>query len=193
MRNSAVSITLVSAAILCLLAMPVSGEPEFYPASEDTTVELYICPDDTSVVVNHEFQLRVCIAADSADLMGYNVTVQFDSLYLKILSADEGYFPASFGYPTFFRWLNEGGGDDFAAVNGAILGHPIRGHGSLFTLTFKPVRLGIAEVRITAGELRDGENGSIVHKTKNGIVRIISSIDAESVTWGVIKNRYSSD
>lgn len=184
------SIYLLAAALLCLLVPPADAGSSRAAAPENIAVELTVSPVDTFVVKGHTFQLRVHIATDSTDFMGYNIAVRYDSLRLKIVSVDEGTFPPSFGYPTFFRWLNAGAGDDRIEVNGAILGHSVRGHGVLFTMTFAAVSLNIADVEILAADLRSGVNEALANTTRNALVRIISSIDAETDTWGSIKNRY---
>jgi hypothetical protein len=149
--------------------------------------QVYIAPADTMVIKDTAFQLKVCVTSDSTDIMGYNITISFDSLVIKISSVDEGSFPLNAGHPTFFHWLNPGNGDH-VQVNGAILGTPTRGHGVIFTLTFDAVNLGITDVTIAASEIRDGNNTSISHTTNNGIVRVIYNIETNPVSWGVIKS-----
>jgi len=161
----------------------------FWIAPAISAPRVYIAPADTMVIKDTTFQLKVYVISDSTDMMGYNITIGFDSLMIKVISVDEGSFPLNSGHSTFFYWLNPGS-DDHVQVNGAVLGAPIRGHGVIFTLTFDAVNLGTTDVRITASEIRDGDNTTISHTTNNGIVRVIYNVETNPVSWGVIKSTY---
>ena len=169
---------------------PAAGHLLCRAAPAETPVGLSIAPQDTFVVKGHTFQMRVYINTDFTDFMGYDITIHFDNTRLQVVSVDEGTFPTGSGYPTFFRWLNEGAVDDEIQVNGAILGHGIQGHGILFTMTFQATQLNIADVGFSSIELRNGMNQTLPWISTDAIVRIITSIDSEALSWGEIKSRY---
>jgi hypothetical protein len=119
--------------------------------------------------------------------MGYDVTVSFDGDLLGVMDVVEGSLPAESGYPTFFRWINEGEDDDFVFVNGSILGKTVDGPGVLFTILFEALAVGDVSVCVEESELRNGLNRSITHTTVCGSVTIEEPIGAADSSWGAIK------
>jgi hypothetical protein len=151
---------------------------------------LLVAPYDTTVVAGTTFQIQILVDSSIDSLMGYDVTVAFDSTIVELVSVDEGSLPGSGGAPTFFHWFGAGALSDSVHVNGAVLGTTVDGPGLLFTITFKGLREGATPVSFVRTELRDGFNAVISHGTTDGIVNVAEPIPVRSVTWGAIKNLY---
>jgi hypothetical protein len=152
--------------------------------------ELSVWPPDTFVSAGNTFELQILANGDIADLMGFNATVWYDSLVLRIESVTEGSLLRDSGYATVFRWLNQGEETNVIETNGAVLGHTVDGPGVLCTLTFRARVLGVSGIHIIASDLRDGVNGSISHTVVPGMVYVDWVIPVQPVTWGAIKNVY---
>jgi hypothetical protein len=151
---------------------------------------LSVAPVDTTVVVDTEFQIRIEVDAALAGLMGYDVTVAFDTSIVELIGVDEGSLPGSGGAETFFHWFGAGAPKDTVVVNGAVLGTTVDGPGVLFTITLKGLREGITPVSIVASHMRDNFNVVIPHATAGGIVRVEKPIAVRVTTWGEIKAIY---
>jgi hypothetical protein len=159
--------------VLALAAIPVSNSTAVAPLSTDT---LSVCPDYVWQPEGAVFAVGICVPPGITDLMGYNVTVAFDSSVIEILNAVEGQLPRGASDATFFWWFDSGAGSGTVHVNGAILGATANGPGVLFTLVFKALHSWIrtTDVCITQCELRDGINDSIAHERRCGLVEIES-------------------
>jgi len=151
---------------------------------------LMVMPDDTTVVAGTTFQIRIAVDSSIDSLMGYDITVAFDSSVVELVSVDEGALPGSGGAPTFFHWFNASVLSDTVVVNGAVLGTTVDGPGVLFTITFKGLREGATPVAFVDTELRDNFNVVISHDTADGVVHVAEPIAVRAVTWGAIKNLY---
>jgi hypothetical protein len=164
-----------------------SATPSVFP----DTVLVY--PDSTWRPEGDVFEIRVCVSAGVSDLMGYNVSVTFDSSVIEILDAEEGTLPRSSTDTTFFWWFDRGVKSNVAHVNGAVLGTTVDGPGDLFTMTFKAKKHGTVRttgILIATSELRDGLNRPIGHERRNGYVAVEPTVRVEQSTWGAIKSRF---
>jgi len=170
---------------ICILAaiMAVAGSPSIGGAQ----CVLSVLPADTTVCRGEVFRMSVFVDDGAVNLMGYDVTVSFDGALLGVVDVVEGSLPAGSGYPTFFRWLNEGEDDDFVFVNGSILGKTVDGPGVLFSILFEALDVGAVSVCVMESELRNGLNRSIIHTTECGAVTIEEPIGAADSSWGTIK------
>ena len=148
---------------------------------------LSVLPADTTLCRGDVFSMSVYVDDAAVNLMGYDVTVSFDGALLGVLGVVEGSLPAESGYPTFFRWINEGEDDDFVFVNGSILGKTVDGPGVLFSILFEALDVGAVSVCVQESELRNGLNRSIIHTTVCGSVTIEEPIGAADSSWGTIK------
>ncbi len=154
---------------------------------------LSVCPDSTWRPEGDVFEIGVCVSAGLQDLMGYNVTVSFDSSVIELLDVEEGPLPQMASDTTFFWWFDHGVKSDAVHVNGAILGRTVDGPGELFTMTFKAKKHGVVRttaISIAASELRDGVNWPIGHERRNGFVAVEPTVQVEQSTWGAIKSRF---
>jgi hypothetical protein len=178
---------------LLVFAFCLGGHSQAVAQPADTLV-VFVSPSDTTVYEKDPFQLAIHLDADTTQFMGYNVTVRFDTTYLKIVSVDEGSLPLNSGYLTFFEWLNPGGLDDSVHVNGAILGHTTLASGELFVMTFEPLQSTPNDtptrVEITASVIRNGINENIDHRKEDGLVKIDLDIPVENITWGAVKHAF---
>jgi len=112
-------------------------------ASAAANPELQITPNDTTVVDGTTFQVRIVANSSITSLMGYDVTIAFDTSLVELVGVDEGSLPGSGGATTFFHWFDAGVASDTVHVNGAVLGTTVDGPGVLFFITFKALFPGI--------------------------------------------------
>lgn len=159
-------------------------------ASATANPELQVAPGDTTVISGTTFQIRIVANSEITGLMGYDITVAFDTSLVELVSVDEGSLAGSGGATTFFHWFDAGVASDTVHVNGAVLGTTVDGPGVLFLITFKALFPGITPVTFVATELRDNFNVVIAYDTIDGSVTVEKSIPVQSVTWGEIKNRF---
>jgi hypothetical protein len=165
---------------------PAAG-PSLFP---DT---LFVSPDSTWKSEGEVFEVGVRVSSGVADLMGYNVAVNFDSSVIRIVDVGEGPLPRAASDTTFFWWFNAGLESDSVHVNGAVLGATVDGPGELFTLRFKALIHGVVKttaIRIVYSDLRDGTNYPIAHERRNGFVAVEPTVRVENATWGAVKNLY---
>ena len=179
MKNQLLRYCIIAACLLLLIA-----------GSASAGSGLQVAPDDTTVVAGTTFQIRIAVDASITSLMGYEVTVAFDSSIVELVSVDEGPLPGSGGATTFFHWFGAGVVSDTVYVNGAVLGTTVDGPGVLFTMEFKAKREGTTPVSFISTELRDNFNVVISHDTTDGRIVVEKTIPVRSVTWGGIKLRY---
>ncbi len=155
-------------AVLCLVMITVALLCPSGPRAEG---RLAIVPD-TTITINHQFQVRIVVNDEIESLMGYDVTVSFDDSSLEIVAVGEGALPANSGFGTFFRWMNPGCGCDSVFVIGSILGETVDGPGALFTITFRAIRTGTTTIGVRRSDLRSGTNESLPHVVEDAIVCI---------------------
>lgn len=172
------SVVFVLIALLAVLAVP---------STADAQVDLGISPADTCVIAGSIFELDVYIDSGAVNLMGWNITIGYDSTLLAVVDVLEGTLPADSGHPTFFSWLNEGEDDDFIFVNGSILGKTVDSPGVLVTIVFEALKVGNCEICIDDSDLRNNLNRSITHTRSCGNLMIEEPIGTEPATWGRIK------
>jgi hypothetical protein len=155
----------------------------------DSTADchLRILPEDTTVCTGETFEVNVHVNEGAVNLMGYNITVSFDTALLCIEEVYEGSLPINSGHPTFFRWLNEGDDDDCIFVNGSILGNTVEGPGVLFTIKFKAGKVGTDSLCVVDSELRNNFNRAITHTPHCGTITIETEVGTIDTPWGVIK------
>ena len=141
------------------------------PLSADT---LSMCPGYVWQPLSAVFAIGICVQAGITDLMGYDVSVAFDSSVVELMGAFEGPLPDAVSDTTFFWWFDPGVKSNTVHVNGAILGATVDGPGMLFTIVFKARSgpPGTTDVCITYSDLRDGVNDPIVHERKCGLIEI---------------------
>lgn len=146
--------------------------PFLFPSGLQAEGLVSILPDATVAVLHQQFQVEIAVNDEIDSLMGYNVTVEFDDTYLEIVDVQEGALPANSGFSTFFRWMNPACDCDSVSVNGSILGNTVDGPGTLFTITFRAVRLGTTTVGIRESDLRNGVNEQLTHGVEDAVVLI---------------------
>lgn len=170
---------------ICILAatLAIASGPSIGAAQ----CVLSVLPADTTICRGEVFRMSVHVDSAAVNLMGYDITVSFDATRLGVIDVVEGSLPAGSGYPTFFRWLNEGEDDDFVFVNGSILGKTVDGPGVLFSILFEALEVGVVSVCVEESELRNGLNRQIIHTTACGSVTIEEPIGAVDSSWGTIK------
>jgi len=144
------------------------------------------------VQVDDEFGVDVLVDAGFVDLMGYDITIVFNSSIVELIGVTEGPLPQSAAAPTFFWWA-AGGTADTVAVSGAVLGTTVDGPGNLYTLTFKAKEVGTTQIAVTFSDIRTGTNTAIAHTTQSATVIVDDSIPVEQTTWGRIKHRYGQN
>ena len=179
MKNRLLRYCIIAACLLLLIA-----------GSASAGSGLQVAPDDTTVVAGESFQIRIVADSSITSLMGYEVTVAFDSSIVRLVSVDEGPLPGSGGAPTFFHWFGAGMASDSVHVDGAVLGTTVDGPGVLLTIEFKAKREGTTPVSFVSTELRDNFNVVISHDTTDGSITVEKSIPVRPATWGSIKIRY---
>lgn len=154
--------------------------------------QIAIEPETTRVYVNNQFGVDVMVNSEFDSLMGYDVTLRFDSSRLEGMNATEGSLPLDSGYDTFFMCLTGDMPQDSIWVNGSILGNTVAGPGVLFRANFQAQGPGITSIEIARSDVRDGENRKLAHVTRHGVVLVFSCIGVEPVqgTWGRIKSLF---
>jgi hypothetical protein len=155
--------------ILCIAAILI---PWLSPSTASAQRCLSILPDTSVVTTGAQFSLDVVVNDDVDSLMGWDVAVGFDPSYLEIVGVAEGSLPEGSGLDTFFRWLNPGCGCDSVLVNGSLLGDTVDGPGTLFTITFRALRVGTTAVGIVKSDLRNGVNEKLTHDVAGAAVTI---------------------
>jgi hypothetical protein len=176
--------------LLAVMALMVAVQNAITVAEGRAASEISVWPAATFVSAGDTFELEIVANGDITGLMGFNVTVWYDSLLLQVEGVSEGDLLRDCGYETIFRWVNEGVETNVITANGAVLGHTLSGPGPLCTLTFRARALGVSGIQIIASDLRNGTNGSIGHTVENGLVYVDWTIPTERVTWGVVKSLY---
>ena len=179
MKNQPLRYCIVTVCLLLLAAVSAAANPE-----------LQVAPNDTTVVDGTTFQIRIVANSSITSLMGYDVTIAFDTSLVELVGVDEGSLPGSGGATTFFHWFDAGVASDTVHVNGAVLGTTVDGPGVLFLITFKALFPGITPVTFVSTEIRDNFNVDIPHDTIDGSITVEKSIPVQTVTWGSIKTRY---
>jgi hypothetical protein len=153
---------------------------------------LVVDPESGLVQVDDEFEVDILVDAGFVDLMGYDITIVFNSSIIELIGATEGPLPQSAAAPTFFWWA-PGGSADTVVVNGAVLGTTVDGPGNLFTLTFKAKEVGTTQIAATFSDIRTGTNTAITHTIQSATVIVDDSIPVEQTTWGRVKYRYGQN
>jgi hypothetical protein len=181
-KRQIMSVALMALTMIFLMAVAPAGGPEIYMSPADTTVFLSVGPDS--------FVVSVFVNADVTELMGWDITLQFDPARLTLRRVVEGALPLGSGFETFFWWFDPGVPGNTAHVNGAILGNTVDGPGPLFDLVFEQTAVGTTYVELITTEIRTGVNSSIPHSTADGMVIIDDDIATEPATWGSVKEKY---
>ncbi len=179
MKNHPLRYCIVTVCLFLLAASSTAAGPE-----------LQIAPGDTTVVDTTTFQVRIVANSSITSLMGFDITVAFDTSIVELVSVDKESPPGSGDSTTFFHWFDAGIPSDTVHVNGAVLGTTVDGPEVLFFITFKPLSHGTTPVTFVETELRDNFNVDIGHDTIDGSITVAKSIPVQSVTWGSIKARY---
>ena len=164
------------ALLLLLGAVPLWADPG-----------VMVVPPSTVVAPDSMFQIEIAIDDLVVSLMGYDLSLEFDSSIVELVSVDEGPLPQSGPSGSFFHWFGAGLPSDEVWVNGAVLGTTVDGPGVLFTITFKAVKNGITPVTFISTHMRDGLNVPISHHSTNGEINVDKSVPVRDVTWGEIK------
>lgn len=179
MKNCLRKYSIVAAVLLWATAGPALADPG-----------LTVAPADTTVLAGTTFEIRIEADAGLVGLMGYDVTVAFDSSIVELVGVAEGPLPGSGGATTFFHWFDAGVASNSVSVNGAVLGTTVDGPGVLFTITLKGSREGITPVSFVASQLRDNFNVVIPHAATGTSVSVEKPIPVRAGTWGRIKAIY---
>ena len=153
---------------------------------------LVVDPESGLVQVDDVFDVDILVDAGFVDMMGYDITIAFNSSIIELIGATEGPLPQSAAAPTFFWWA-PGGSADTVVVDGAVLGTTVDGLGILFILTFKAKDVGTTQIAVTFSDIRTGTNAAIAHTTQSATVIVDDSIPVEQTTWGRLKHRYGQN
>ena len=105
-----------------------------------------VVPPSTVVDPDSMFQIEIAVDYLIVSLMGYDLSLEFDSSIVELISVDEGSLPQSGPSGSFFHWFGAGLPSDEVWVNGAVLGTTVDGPGVLFTITFKALKNGMSPV-----------------------------------------------
>jgi hypothetical protein len=173
--------------VFCIMAILI---PFLFPSAAPAQRCVSVLPDTTVVTTGMQFSLDVVVNDPVDSLMGFDVIVGFDRSYLEVVRVKKGSLLAASGYATFFGWLNEGCACDSIFVNGSILGNTVDGPGTLFTITFKALNLGKANIVIRRSDLRNGMNRTISHLSENALVIVEPPIGSEASSWSRVKALY---
>ncbi len=173
--------------IFCIMMILV---PFLFPSAASAQRCVSVLPDTAVVAIGMQFSLDVAVNDPVDSLMGYSVAIGFDRSYLEVVRVEEGPLPATSGYSTFFRWLNEDCACDSIFVNGSILGGTVDGPGTLFTITFKTLKPGKVNVAILRSDLRNDMNQKLSHFSEGALVIIEPPIGSEACSWGRVKALY---
>ncbi len=171
---------------ICIMALSVIA-----PVRSLAVPALVLVPESGIVPVGEEFDVEVLVDAGIVDLMGYDISIAFDSSIIELIGVAEGPLPQSAGAPTFFYWWISGSAADTVVVNGAVLGTTVDGAGKLYTLTFEAKAVGTSTIDVTFSDLRTGTNAVIAHTTQSTTVIVDPPIPVEQTTWGRLKHLYS--
>jgi hypothetical protein len=173
--------------IVCLMIISIAL---FFPVGLRAERCISIQPAATVAAIDALFSLEVAVNDTVISLMGYNITIAYDDSYLEIVNVKEGSLLKNSGEATFFGWLNRGCDCDSILVNGSILGATVNGPGTLFTMTFKAIKLGSVDVVIQRSDIRDGNNQKLSHRREHATVKIEQPIGTEKSTWSGVKYLY---
>jgi hypothetical protein len=161
------------------------------PVQSHSQPALVVDPESGIVQVDDQFEVDVLVDAGFVDLMGYDISIVFNSSLIELIGVDEGPLPQSAAAPTFF-WWTMGASTDSVAVNGAVLGTTVDGPGVLFTLRFKALEVGTTPIAVTYSDLRTGTNEVITHTTQSATVIVDKTIPVAQTTWGRLKHLYGN-
>ena len=173
--------TVVGICIMALLAI--------VPVHSHSQPVLVVDPESGIVQLDDEFDVDVLVDAGFVDLMGYDISIVFNSSIIELLDVVEGALPQSAAAPTFF-WWTMGASTDSVSVNGAVLGTTVDGPGVLYTLKFKAIAVGTTPVAIVYSDLRTGTNAGITHIKQSATVIVDDTIPVQQTTWGRLKHLY---
>jgi hypothetical protein len=173
--------------IFCIMTILI---PFLFPSVAPAQRCISVLPDTTVVTMDMQFSLDVAVNDPVDSLMGFDVIVGFDRSYLEVVRVEKGSLLATSGYPTFFGWLNAGCACDSIFVNGSILGGTVDGPGTLFTITFRALGPGKANIVIRRSDLRNGLNQMLPHRSENALVIVEPPIGSEVSSWSRVKSLY---
>jgi hypothetical protein len=173
---------MMAVAMFVLMAVAPPAGPAIFVAPADTTVFKDEGPET--------FALRRWVTDEITDLMGWDISVRFDSSLITIMDVSEGSLPRSGADTTFFWWFDPGVPSNTVHVNGAVLGTTVDGPGTLFDIVFEKTALGSTYVELFDTRLRTGVNSEIHHTTEDGLVVVVKPIAVEPTTWGQVKEKY---
>ena len=153
----------------------------FSSSLADSSPNLYVDPQFTSVDIGESFSINISIA-DVTDLSGWEFKLYYQNDILAIAGANEGPFLKQGGTTSFFIvdlnnnynathgrvWLT-------CVLLGAVVG--VTGNGALATVDFQGIGAGNSTLHLTDSVLGDSEANAISHTTDDGEVQIIGLSD----------------
>jgi len=126
------------------------------------SANLELIPPTQSVAVGNPVTINILVE-NVTDLMGVNITLNFDATKLQHVSSTAGsFFSLAFVIPTVDN------------VNGSVtlvlatLAEKPSGTGNIITIVFNTVATGVADITFGATILRDKNNISIIHTSGSG-------------------------
>jgi len=164
--------------------------------SASQTAGLSLVPSTGHFDCGETFTLDLMVDAQTLDLHGASVVLQFDHTILEPLSIEAGALLAGAPCPNFVQWLNpfvpSPGAipPDNVAVDLASLGCSVNGPGSILRVTFGGVSPGTSTVDCLDVILRDNLNHDIPFVCTGATVENRCPVPDESQPWGAIKATY---
>jgi hypothetical protein len=134
---------------------------------------LTVSPSTQAVVVGASVTVQIRIT-NVANLHGYSISTGFDNSILQYqnINATSGTLLGSFPN-TYFVSAQPPGNPNTVQVDQAILGNTsTSGSGTLFSITFIAISLGISPITILSYDLRDGNNQHISATVSSGQVAV---------------------
>jgi len=126
------------------------------------SANLELIPPTQSIAVSNPVTINILVE-NVTDLMGANITLNFDATKLQHVSSTAGsFFSSAFVIPTVDN------------VNGSValalttLAEKPSGTGNIITVVFNTVDTGVADITFGTTQLRDKNNDNIVHTSGSG-------------------------
>jgi len=141
--------------------------PSVTPPAETEGI-LYLEPANFTLTPSQDFTVELK-AASIADLKGYSVTLSYDPALLSLKEVTEGPFFSAKGKTFFYHKMDKG----TILIDCAILGSEVSvsGEGTLATLSFTSLKVGLASLTFKLTKTRDAYNKEIITTKRNAVVK----------------------
>ncbi|PJA76337.1 hypothetical protein CO151_03255 [bacterium CG_4_9_14_3_um_filter_65_15] len=166
--------------VSCLISAPVAAQ----------TAGLSLVPSVGSFDCGETFTLDLMVDAQTIDLHGSSVVLEFNDAILAPLAVQPGALVTGAACPYFFDWTNASAIGDSIAVDLANLGCSVEGPGSILRVTFEGSVSGVSAVDCRSGILRDSLNQDIPYTCTGAEVNYLCPIADDPQAWGSLKALY---